>query len=73
VVVDLAEVGELRRDELELLAALHDRGVVQVIGLRWPQVVAALLAAPLDEVGRLGVLARRLIEERPGGGEGLPR
>jgi hypothetical protein len=61
-VVDLSGAGEVTRDGLELLASLQDRGWVRVVGARWPQVVAALLAAPLGEVGRLGVLARRVVE-----------
>lgn len=62
LVVDLSRAGEVTRDGLELLASLQDAGRVRVVGARWPQVVAALLAAPLGEVGRLGVLARRVVE-----------
>lgn len=62
LVVDLSRTNEVTRDGLELLASLQDAGRVRVVGARWPQVVAALLAAPLGEVGRLGVLARRVVE-----------
>ncbi len=62
LVVDLAGANEVTRDGLELLASLQDAGRVRVVGARWPQVVAALLAAPLGEVGRLGALARRVVE-----------
>ncbi|WP_433781387.1 hypothetical protein ACQPX6_16755 [Actinomycetospora sp. CA-101289] len=61
-VVDLSGADEVTRDALELLASLQDRERVRVVGARWPQVVAAMLAAPLGEVGRLGVLARRVVE-----------
>jgi hypothetical protein len=64
VVVDLGRADDLSRDGLELLAALAHRGRVRVVGARWPQVVGALLDAPLGEVGRLGALARRLIDGR---------
>lgn len=60
-VIDLGPATELSPDGLELLVALQDAGRVDVVGARWPQVVDALLAAPLGEVGRLGALARRLI------------
>ena len=59
--MDLTAVETLTRDGLELLASLQDRGRVHVTGARWTQVVTALLDAPLGEVGRLGVLARRLV------------
>ena len=62
VVVDLGRADDLSRDGLELLAALAHRGRVRVVGAGWPQVVAALLDAPLGEVARLGALARRLID-----------
>ncbi|MHC1559258.1 hypothetical protein ACR9E3_09885 [Actinomycetospora sp. C-140] len=64
VVIDLTDAGDVSRDGLELLASLQERGRVRVEGARWPHVLNALLAAPLGEVGRLGVLARRVIGGR---------